>query len=135
MMSGDHEGPIDVDVAIVGAGPVGLTIANYLGSMGVKTLILEQREKLIDYPRGVGMDDECLRSFQSIGLGDAVAAHTTPGQKMRFLTATGKTFALIAAPVQPLELMLARQVLCPTKRAIPQGTAICSVRSFFLPRN
>lgn len=95
MISRDHEAARDVDVAIVGAGPVGLTIANYLGSMGVKTLILEQREKLIDYPRGVGMDDECLRSFQSIGLGDAVAAHTTPGQKMRFVTATGKTFALI----------------------------------------
>lgn len=95
MKSGDHQGPREVDVAIVGAGPVGLTIANYLGAMGVRTLILEQRDKLIDYPRGVGMDDECLRSFQSIGLGDAIAAHTTPGQKMRFVTMTGKTFALI----------------------------------------
>lgn len=86
---------VDVDVAIVGAGPVGLTIANYLGSLGVSALVLEQRDRLIDYPRGVGMDDECLRSFQAIGLGDAIAAHTTPGQKMRFLTMTGKTFALI----------------------------------------
>ncbi len=84
-----------VDVAIVGAGPVGLTIANYLGCLGIRTLVLEQRSKLIDYPRGVGMDDECLRSFQAIGLADAVAAHTIPGQKMRFLTMTGKTFALI----------------------------------------
>ena len=87
--------PASVDVAIVGAGPVGLTIANYLGGMGVNTLVLEQRDRLIDYPRGVGMDDECLRSFQSIGLGDLIASHTTPGQKMRFLTMTGKTFALI----------------------------------------
>lgn len=85
----------DVDVAIIGAGPVGLTIANYLGCMGVRALVLEQRDRLIDYPRGVGMDDECLRSFQAIGLGDAIAQHTTPGQKMRFLTMTGKTFALI----------------------------------------
>ncbi|WP_419827166.1 bifunctional 3-(3-hydroxy-phenyl)propionate/3-hydroxycinnamic acid hydroxylase [Sphingomonas sp.] len=83
------------DVAIVGAGPVGLTIANYLGCMGIRTLVLEQRDTLIDYPRGVGMDDECLRSFQAIGLADAIAAHTIPGQKMRFLTMTGKTFALI----------------------------------------
>ncbi len=83
------------DVTIVGAGPVGLTIANYLGCMGVRALVLEQRETLIDYPRGVGMDDECLRSFQAIGLADAVAEHTVPGQKMRFLTMTGKTFALI----------------------------------------
>jgi 3-(3-hydroxy-phenyl)propionate hydroxylase len=41
------------------------------------------------------MDDECLRSFQAIGLADVIAEHTTPGQKMRFLTMTGKTFALI----------------------------------------
>ncbi|UZW57227.1 bifunctional 3-(3-hydroxy-phenyl)propionate/3-hydroxycinnamic acid hydroxylase [Sphingobium sp. JS3065] len=85
----------EVDVVIIGAGPVGLTIANYLGCMGVSAVVLEQRDKLIDYPRGVGMDDECLRSFQAIGLGEAVAQHTTPGQKMRFLTMTGKTFALI----------------------------------------
>ncbi|MBB6125342.1 bifunctional 3-(3-hydroxy-phenyl)propionate/3-hydroxycinnamic acid hydroxylase [Sphingobium subterraneum] len=83
------------DVVIVGAGPVGLTIANYLGKMGVSALVIEQRDRLIDYPRGVGMDDECLRSFQAIGLGEQVAAHTTPDQKMRFLTMTGKTFALI----------------------------------------
>lgn len=87
--------PASVDVAIVGAGPVGLTLANYLGCMGVSALVLEQRDALIDYPRGVGMDDECLRSFQAIGLADAVASHTTPAQKMRFLTMTGKTFALI----------------------------------------
>lgn len=87
--------PESIDVAIVGAGPVGLTIANYLGYMGVSALVLEQRDTLIDYPRGVGMDDECLRSFQAIGLADIIARHTTPAQKMRFLTMTGKTFALI----------------------------------------
>lgn len=87
--------PERVDVVIVGAGPVGLTIANYLGLSGVRTLVLEQRETLIDYPRGVGMDDECLRSFQAIGLGDAVAAHTTPDQEMRFLTMDGRIFASI----------------------------------------
>lgn len=95
MTVADHILPDSVDVAIVGAGPVGLTIANYLGAMGISTLVIEQRDKLIDYPRGVGMDDECLRSFQSIGLGDTIAAHTTPGQKMRFMTMSGKTFALI----------------------------------------
>ena len=87
--------PDKVDIVIVGAGPVGLTVANYLGLSGVSTLILEARDTLIDYPRGVGMDDECLRSFQAIGLGDAVAAHTTPDQEMRFLTMDGKIFASI----------------------------------------
>lgn len=94
-MSGELDLPEAVDVTIVGAGPVGLTIANYLGALGIQTLVIEQRETLIDYPRGVGMDDECLRSFQAIGLGDEIASHTTPDQKMRFVTQEGKTFALI----------------------------------------
>ncbi len=44
----------DADVVIVGAGPVGLTLANLLGQYGVETLVLEAREELIDYPRAVG---------------------------------------------------------------------------------
>ncbi|MGH3583324.1 MAG: FAD-dependent monooxygenase, partial [Mycobacterium sp.] len=51
-----------VDVLIVGAGPVGLTLANILGLQGVRTLIVEDRDTLIDYPRGVGLDDESLRT-------------------------------------------------------------------------
>ncbi|MDT0407217.1 FAD-dependent monooxygenase, partial [Streptomyces edwardsiae] len=55
----------EVDVIIVGAGPVGLTLANVLGIQGVRTLVVEERDTLIDYPRGVGLDDESLRTFQS----------------------------------------------------------------------
>ena len=43
----------DIDVLIVGAGPVGLTLANILGLQGVRTLLVEERGTLIDYPRGV----------------------------------------------------------------------------------
>lgn len=51
----------DADVIVVGAGPVGLTIANTLGLHGVSVLLLERGDALIDYPRAVGMDDESLR--------------------------------------------------------------------------
>jgi 3-(3-hydroxy-phenyl)propionate hydroxylase len=85
----------DYDLIIVGAGPVGLTLANFIGAAGLQVLIVEQLEALIDYPRGVGMDDECLRVFQAIGLADKVVQHTTPHQWMEFKTAAGKTLALI----------------------------------------
>jgi 3-(3-hydroxy-phenyl)propionate hydroxylase len=65
---------LDADVIVVGAGPVGLTISNTLGQYGVKVLLLEKGEELIDYPRAVGMDDECLRSIQGIGLAGGAAA-------------------------------------------------------------
>ena len=61
-----------VDIVIVGAGPVGLTLANILGQQGVRTLVVDERDNLIDYPRGVGLDDEALRTFQSIGLVDQI---------------------------------------------------------------
>lgn len=42
-----------VQVAIAGAGPVGLMMANYLGQMGIDVLVVEKLDKLIDYPRAV----------------------------------------------------------------------------------
>lgn len=84
---------LSTDVAIVGAGPVGLMIANYLGQCGVKVTLVEKLDSLIDYPRAIGLDDESLRTFQAVGLADAVLPHTTPWHAMRFLTPKGRCFA------------------------------------------
>lgn len=86
------------DVLIVGAGPVGLTLANILGLQGVRTLVVEERDNLIDYPRGVGLDDESLRTFQSIGLVDRVLPHTVPNQILRFVDAKRRVLAEMAPP-------------------------------------
>ncbi|WP_432013608.1 bifunctional 3-(3-hydroxy-phenyl)propionate/3-hydroxycinnamic acid hydroxylase [Streptomyces cucumeris] len=86
----------DTDVVIVGAGPVGLTLANTLGLHGVRTLVVEQRDTLIDYPRGVGLDDESLRGFQALGLVDRVLPHTTPNQVLRFVDRRRRVLAEIA---------------------------------------
>ncbi|QDH58634.1 bifunctional 3-(3-hydroxy-phenyl)propionate/3-hydroxycinnamic acid hydroxylase [Pandoraea pnomenusa] len=86
---------ITTDVAIVGAGPVGLMIANILGLQGVRVTIVEKLDQLIDYPRAIGLDDEALRVFQAVGLADALLPHTTPDHWMRFLTSEGHCFASI----------------------------------------
>ena len=86
------------DVAILGAGPVGLTIANYLSKQGIKVILIEQLDQLIDYPRAIGIDDESLRTIQSLGLVDEVLPHTTPNHAMRFLTPKGRCFA----DIQPM---------------------------------
>ncbi|VUS68704.1 bifunctional 3-(3-hydroxy-phenyl)propionate/3-hydroxycinnamic acid hydroxylase [Klebsiella spallanzanii] len=85
-------------VAIAGAGPVGLMIANYLGQMGVSVLLIEKLDSLIDYPRAIGIDDEALRAMQAVGLVDNVLPHTTPWHAMRFLTPKGRCFA----DIQPM---------------------------------
>ncbi len=98
-MSGAKSSPeVDVDVVIVGAGPVGLTLANILGLQGVRTLVVEERDTLIDYPRGVGLDDESLRTFQAIGLVDHVLPHTVPNQILRFFDAKRRMLAEMAPP-------------------------------------
>ncbi|HZO07037.1 MAG TPA: bifunctional 3-(3-hydroxy-phenyl)propionate/3-hydroxycinnamic acid hydroxylase [Solirubrobacterales bacterium] len=89
------------DVVIVGAGPVGLTLANFLGMHGVRTVVVEQREELIDYPRGVGIDDESFRAFQAIGLIEPILPHTVPNQVMRFVNGKGRVLAEIAPSEQP----------------------------------
>ena len=81
------------DVIVLGAGPVGLTIANGLGQAGLKVTVIEQLDQLIDYPRAIGIDDESLRTMQSVGLVDKVLPHTTPDHAMRFLTPSGRCFA------------------------------------------
>ncbi|MDP7706089.1 bifunctional 3-(3-hydroxy-phenyl)propionate/3-hydroxycinnamic acid hydroxylase [Mycobacterium sp. TY815] len=94
----DGQGPQQYDVLVVGAGPVGLTLANILGLQGVRTLVAEERSSLIDYPRGVGLDDEGLRTFQSIGLVDQVLPHTVPNQILRFYDAKRRVLAEMAPP-------------------------------------
>ncbi len=99
--AGPETPPVDVDVLVVGAGPVGLTLANILGLQGVQTLVVDERDTLIDYPRGVGLDDEALRAFQSIGLVDRVLPHTVPNQILRFFDAKRRVLAEMA-PAQAL---------------------------------
>ncbi len=56
------------DVLIVGAGPVGLTVANFLGIYGVRAMVIERGEALIDYPRGLAWTTSaCVCFRQSAG--------------------------------------------------------------------
>jgi 3-(3-hydroxy-phenyl)propionate hydroxylase len=96
--TGHQTNEVDVDVVIVGAGPVGLTLANILGAQHVRTLLVDERDSLIDYPRGVGLDDESLRTFQSIGLVDRVLPHTVPNQILRFVDGKRRVLAEMAPP-------------------------------------
>ncbi len=75
---------------IVGAGPVGLMLANILGMYGRSVTVLEALDDLIDYPRGVGLDDESFRTIQTVALVDSVRPHTNPQHIMRLVNGAGK---------------------------------------------
>ena len=58
----------DYDVAIVGLGPTGLTLAHLLGLRGLRVLALEREPEFYGNARAVYTDDECMRVFQAAGV-------------------------------------------------------------------
>jgi 3-(3-hydroxy-phenyl)propionate hydroxylase len=60
--------PHHYDVAIVGLGPTGLTLAHLLGRRGIRVLALEREPQFYGHARAVYTDDECMRIFQAAGL-------------------------------------------------------------------
>ena len=92
--------PAHVPVAVIGAGPVGLTAANLLGTYGVNTLIVDRETDIVDYPRAIGIDDETLRTFQTIGLADDILAGSIQNVPLKFFDAAGRCLADIQPTTQ-----------------------------------
>jgi 3-(3-hydroxy-phenyl)propionate hydroxylase len=84
-----------IPVLIVGAGPVGVSIANLLGHYGVQALVVDRSPAVLDFPRAVGLDDEALRTFQAAGLAEALLTDMVQNVPMRMYTADKKCFAEI----------------------------------------
>jgi 2-polyprenyl-6-methoxyphenol hydroxylase-like FAD-dependent oxidoreductase len=64
----------DVEVLIVGGGPVGLTARVLLQRWGVTTLLVEKRRELSPFPRSRLVNTRTMEIFRQIGLADQVAA-------------------------------------------------------------
>lgn len=75
---------------MVGLGPTGAVLANLLGLAGLRVLVIERDRALHDLPRAVHHDDEVMRVFQTIGVGDDVAAISRVNAGMRFVDHDGR---------------------------------------------
>ncbi|MFM2281573.1 MAG: hypothetical protein RLZZ444_3804 [Pseudomonadota bacterium] len=78
------------DVAIVGYGPAGATLANLLAECDLKVIVLERETAAYHLPRAVHFDAEVMRVFQWIGIADAMEPMTALHPGMRFVDRDGK---------------------------------------------
>jgi 3-(3-hydroxy-phenyl)propionate hydroxylase len=60
--------PSQVDVLIVGMGPVGAALAQLLNRQGTRTLVVDQSKDIFMAPRAIALDNEALRVLQMCGL-------------------------------------------------------------------
>jgi 3-(3-hydroxy-phenyl)propionate hydroxylase len=80
----------DHDVAIIGLGPTGATLANLLALRGLKVVIFERDKDVFILPRAVHFDGECMRVFQTIGIAEQMLPDLFVGPGMRFVNASGE---------------------------------------------
>jgi len=82
--------PSSVDVAIIGFGPVGASLAALLGQRGCRVAVFDKSEQIYPLPRAFALDHEAMRTFQQIGIAGALAAHITPYRPTIYQGADGQ---------------------------------------------
>ena len=86
----------DADIAIVGYGPVGATLANLLGATGLRVVVLEREVAIYNQPRAVAADGEAMRLFQTIGLTEALLPRMNVSRNIRHVNAAGQLLVLLS---------------------------------------
>ncbi|HTO09227.1 MAG TPA: bifunctional 3-(3-hydroxy-phenyl)propionate/3-hydroxycinnamic acid hydroxylase [Myxococcota bacterium] len=86
------------DVAIVGYGPTGQTLAILLAQRGWRVTVLERWPRPYPMPRAVHFDHEVARIFQAAGVADALRAITEPSWTNEWRNAAGETLLRFGQP-------------------------------------
>ncbi len=82
---------LDAEVAVVGYGPVGTTLAILLARLGRSVVVLERRPEPYPLPRAVHFDNEVGRILQSCGIGEELRAITEPVDAYEWRNGSGTT--------------------------------------------
>ncbi len=92
--------PADVDVVVVGAGPVGCALALLLGRRGRSVLLVERHSAPYPLPRAVHFDDETARVLQACGIGADLPGLTEPATTYEWRNAEGVPLLRFEMPLQ-----------------------------------
>jgi 3-(3-hydroxy-phenyl)propionate hydroxylase len=85
------------DVAVVGLGPVGTTLAGLLGKRGLRVLGIDREHGIYQLPRAGHMDHTVLRTLGELGCLDEAFGDTIPNSGMRLVNGGGEVLAEIRA--------------------------------------
>ena len=88
-MTGPSRDRFDIDVAIVGYGPVGSALAILLAQYGHTVTVLERWPEPYPMPRAVHFDDEVARILQSCGIGESLDEISEPADVYEWRNADG----------------------------------------------
>jgi 3-(3-hydroxy-phenyl)propionate hydroxylase len=91
-------------VVVVGLGPVGITLCNILGRLGIDVLGVDTREDVYALPRAIGMDHEVMRVFQNIGVADQLAEVVGEYRDSIYRAADGTVLRQFVSPPPPHKL-------------------------------
>lgn len=90
----------EVDVAIVGYGPVGQALAGWLGARGHRVACFERYGEIYRLPRAVHIDHEVMRLLQRLGVAGRVAGDMLSFDEYHWLGADGETL-MVLRPEKP----------------------------------
>ncbi len=93
---------IEADVTVVGAGPVGLTVANILGQSGVDVAVLERHPRTVTESRAAVLDAEGLRALHLTGLGAELLDGMCVGAGHTSLDRHGRPLVRVAPTSMPI---------------------------------
>lgn len=88
----------DFDVAIVGYGPIGETLANLLGKMGYRVGVFEKEPSVFHIPRASHLDAETMRVYQSADLADDLENILIGAKGYDYVNEEGKVLLRLAKP-------------------------------------
>ena len=121
------------DVAIIGYGPTGVTLANFLGRFGIRTLVIERARDLYSRARAVTVDGKTIRMFQALGLDTALKADMDVTPAVRWKTYDGRELLRTVFGDGPMGHAPSYMIFQPTveatlRRGVEQYQGVVDVR-------
>jgi 2-polyprenyl-6-methoxyphenol hydroxylase-like FAD-dependent oxidoreductase len=89
---------MNYDLAIVGFGPVGATLASLCARRGLSVVVIDKDFDVYPLPRAAHVDHEVMRIWQEIGCADDLFATMRENVGMDFLTADGEVLHRMRSP-------------------------------------